>query len=195
MRPYCTLLLTVLRHWSANSITITTPKHLSPHPQIQSRDGEPPLPNRKPFGFGSLATGGGEANKANNTFVVDDMMSLCSVLKMDDTPRTVYVRGEIRGNQINETFSGNCQYYIDSSNVSGFNFTLYIMAMNATYTDAVKAAAAKDELFEGRNATEYLALLNHQNVSAFFVCVYMCAGGCFRERWMSWVWQLRTVLV
>ncbi|KAI3320430.1 polysaccharide lyase family 1 protein [Xylariaceae sp. AK1471] len=119
------------------------------------------LPDRQPFGFGASATGGGVADD-NNTYVVDNMMDLRSVLKMD-TPRTVYIQNEIRGNQINETFSGDCQYYIDSSGVPNFNFTLYIMALNATYTDAVKAAVAANEMFEGRNATEYLALLNHQN--------------------------------
>ncbi|KAI0183521.1 pectin lyase fold/virulence factor [Xylaria flabelliformis] len=122
---------------------------------------EPAIPNREPFGFGIAATGGGVAS-TNNTYIVDNMMDLRRVLKMEE-PRTVYVRGEIRGSQINETFEGDCQYYIDSSNVPGFNFTLYVMALNATYTDAVKAAVAADETFEGRNATEYLALLNHQN--------------------------------
>ncbi|KAI0859134.1 polysaccharide lyase family 1 protein [Xylaria cubensis] len=122
---------------------------------------EPAIPNREPFGFGIAATGGGVAS-TNNTYVIDNMVDLRRVLKMDE-PRTVYVRGEIRGSQINETFEGDCQYYIDSSNVPGFNFTLYVMALNATYTDAVKAAAAADETFDGRNATEYLALLNHQN--------------------------------
>lgn len=81
------------------------------------------------------------------------------------TPRTIYVKGELKGSQINETTNGDCQYYIDSSRVPDFNFTLYIMALNSTYTDAVKAAEAAGEEFEGRNATEYLNLLNRQNVS------------------------------
>ncbi|KAI0805315.1 polysaccharide lyase family 1 protein [Xylaria sp. FL0064] len=122
---------------------------------------KPALPDRAPFGFGAAATGGGEAHE-NNTYVVENMMDLRTVLKMEE-PRTVYVQGEIQGNQINETFFGDCQYYIDASNVPEFNFTLYIMALNATYTDAVKAAVAANQTFEGRNATEYLALLNHQN--------------------------------
>ncbi|KAI0432198.1 polysaccharide lyase family 1 protein [Xylaria sp. FL1042] len=122
---------------------------------------KPALPDRAPFGFGAAATGGGEAHE-NNTYVVDNMMDLRTVLKMEE-PRTVYVQGEIQGNQINETFFGDCQYYIDSSNVPDYNFTLYVMALNATYTDAVKAAVAANHTFEGRNATEYLELLNHQN--------------------------------
>ncbi|CAJ2506711.1 Uu.00g078970.m01.CDS01 [Anthostomella pinea] len=120
------------------------------------------LPDRTPFGFGSQATGGGSPAAPNSTYVVDNMMDLRTVLAMD-TPRTVYVQGEIIGSQINETAFGSCQYYIDSSNVPEYNFTLYIMAYNTTYTDSVKAAMAADQTFEGRNATEYLTLLNHQN--------------------------------
>lgn len=126
----------------------------------------PSLPDRAPFGFGAAATGGGVAHE-NNTYVVNNMMDLRTVLKMTE-PRTVYVSGAIAGNQINESFAGTCQFYIDSSGVPGFNFTLYLMALNATYTDSVKAAIAADELFEGRNATEYLELLNHQNACLCF---------------------------
>ncbi|KAI0436367.1 polysaccharide lyase family 1 protein [Xylaria telfairii] len=138
----------------------TTAGSLPGSPGLQARD-KPALPARAPFGFGAAAIGGGAASQ-NNTYVVDNMMDLRHVLKIDE-PRTVYVRGEIRGSQINETFAGDSQYYIDSSNVPGFNFTLYVMALNATYTGAVKAAATADEMFEGRNATEYLALLSRQN--------------------------------
>ncbi|KAI1121965.1 pectin lyase fold/virulence factor [Nemania abortiva] len=142
-----------LGHWLATAQS-------RPLAGFRTRD-KPLLPDRRPFGFGAAATGGGTAG-GNNTYVVDNTMDLRMVLKMD-TPRTVYVKGEIRGSQINETFAGDCQYYIDSSNVPGFNFTLYIMSLNATYTDAVKAAVAANQTFDGRNATEYLALLNHQN--------------------------------
>ncbi|KAI0554343.1 polysaccharide lyase family 1 protein [Xylaria curta] len=149
MRLISILLLTAFGHES------TTARSL-----LKAQD-EPAIPSREPFGFGAAATGGGIAS-TNNTYIVDNMMDLRRILKMD-SPRTVYVRGEIRGSQINETFEGDCQYYIDSSNVPNYNFTLYVMALNATYTDAVKAAAAADGTFEGRNATEYLALLNRQN--------------------------------
>ncbi|KAI1174091.1 polysaccharide lyase family 1 protein [Nemania sp. FL0916] len=138
----------------------TSASHPPPPHGLRSLNA-PSLPDRSPFGFGAQATGGGAASE-NNTYVVDNMMDLRAVLKLD-TPRTVYVRGEIRGSQINETFRGDCQYYIDSSGVPEYNFTLYIMALNATYTDAVKRAVAADGMFEGRNASEYLALLNHQN--------------------------------
>ncbi len=154
MRPEHIFLLTALGHWSAASGSL-------PPARLEARD-KPALPDREPFGFGAAATGGGVAHE-NNTYLVNNMMDLRTVLKMDE-PRTVYVQGEIQGNQINETFSGDCQYYIDSSSVPGFNFTLYVMALNATYTDAVKAAVAANQTFEGRNATEYLQLLNHQNV-------------------------------
>ncbi|KAI0906773.1 polysaccharide lyase family 1 protein [Ustulina deusta] len=153
MRPEHIFLLTALGHWSAASGSL-------PPARLEARD-KPALPDREPFGFAAAATGGGVAHE-NNTYLVNNMMDLRTVLKMDE-PRTVYVQGEIRGNQINETFSGDCQYYIDSSSVPGFNFTLYVMALNATYTDAVKAAVAANQTFEGRNATEYLQLLNHQN--------------------------------
>ncbi|KAI1827450.1 polysaccharide lyase family 1 protein [Xylaria intraflava] len=131
------------------------------HWPVEASVPAPNLPDRQPFGFGTAATGGGMAND-NNTYVVTNMADLRTVLKMD-TPRTVYVQGEIKGSEINETFSGSCQYYIDSSTAPEYNFTLYIMSLNATYTDAVKAAISADEPFEGRNATEYLELLNHQN--------------------------------
>lgn len=123
----------------------------------------PTLPDRKPFGFGSMVTGGGTPTE-NNTYIVDNMMDFRTALELT-TPRTIYVKGELKGNQINETTNGNCQLYIDSSRVPEYNFTLYIMALNETYTDAVKAAEAAGEEFEGRNATEYLNLLNRQNVS------------------------------
>lgn len=132
--------------------------------QAVSRDASAPtLPDRKPFGFGSQVTGGGTPTP-NNTYVVDNMMDFRTALTLT-TPRTIYVKGELKGSQINETTNGDCQYYIDSSRVPDFNFTLYIMALNSTYTDVVKAAEAAGEEFEGRNATEYLNLLNRQNVS------------------------------
>lgn len=124
------------------------------------QDGEPTLPDRQPFGFAQQVTGG----ENGSVYVVDNMMDLRTALKKTET-RTVYVKGEIKGNQINDTTFGDCQMYIDTSNVPDFNFTLYILALNSTYTDAVKAAVAANETFEGQNATEYLALLNRQNVS------------------------------
>lgn len=133
---------------------------LQPIPRDAS---SPTLPDRKPFGFGSQVTGGG-APTQNNTYVVDNMMDFRTALTLT-TPRTIYVKGELKGSEINETTNGDCQYYIDSSRVPEFNFTLYIMALNSTYTDAVKAAEEAGEEFEGRNATEYLNLLNRQNVS------------------------------
>lgn len=123
----------------------------------------PNLPDRQPFGFGTAATGGGTP-LPNNTYLVDNMPDLRTVLKME-TPRTVYVKGEIKGSEINATTTGDCQYYIDSSNNSKFNFTLYVQGMNDTYMDAVKTAAEEGGQFEGRNATELLELINHQNVS------------------------------
>lgn len=121
----------------------------------------PDLPDRKPFGFGAAATGGGTPTP-NNTFLVDNMPDLRAALKLE-TPRTVYVKGEIRGNEINETFAGDCQFYIDSSNNAKFNFTLYIQSYNETYMAAVKAASEAGEQYDGQNATELLDLLGRQN--------------------------------
>jgi hypothetical protein len=87
----------------------------------------PVLPDRQPFGFGTGVTGGGVVT-SDNTYIVETMKDLRTALKLA-TPRTIYVKGEIKGNQINETMSGNCQYYIDTSNVPKYNFTLYLMAM------------------------------------------------------------------
>jgi hypothetical protein len=87
----------------------------------------PVLPDRQPFGFGTGVTGGGIAT-SDNTYIVETMKDLRTALKLT-TPRTIYVKGEIKGHQINETKSGNCQYYIDTSNVPKYNFTLYLMAM------------------------------------------------------------------
>ncbi|KAL1644239.1 hypothetical protein SLS58_004519 [Diplodia intermedia] len=121
----------------------------------------PDLPDRKPFGFGAAATGGGTPT-ANNTYVVDNMPDLRTVLKME-SPRTVYVKGEIKGSEINETTTGGCQFYIDSSNNPDFNFTLYIQGMNETYTGLIQDAADAGTQFEGQNATELLDLITRQN--------------------------------
>lgn len=128
----------------------------SPQPR---QDSTPVLPDRQPFGFADQVTGGGDGT----VYVVENMMDLRTALSKAE-PRTVYVKGEITGNQINETTYGTCQLYIDTSSVPNYNFTLYVMALNTTYTDSVKAAVAAGETFEGKNATEYLALLNRQNV-------------------------------
>ncbi|KAF3939611.1 hypothetical protein ABW19_dt0202426 [Dactylella cylindrospora] len=121
----------------------------------------PVLPLRHPFGFGKAVTGGGKPTK-NNTYLVDNMPDLRAALTMT-TPRTVYVKGEIFGNEINETVSANCQWYIDNSNVKQFNFTLYVQSLNSTYVAEVKAAAAAGEMIDGRNATEVATLLPRMN--------------------------------
>lgn len=146
---------------------------------LARQDSEPSLPDRQPFGFAEQVTGGGNGT----VYIVEDMMGLRTALTAAE-PRTVYVKGEIKGNQINESTYGDCQMYIDTSSVPNYNFTLYIMALNSTYTDAVKAAVAANETFEGQNATEYLALLNKQNVSIFllsmsqvFIVLHSRAGG------------------
>ncbi|RVD85296.1 uncharacterized protein DFL_003622 [Arthrobotrys flagrans] len=124
--------------------------------------GSPPiLPLRFPFGFGKDVTGGGRRDKTN-TYLVDNMPDLRTVLSMTG-PRTVYVKGEIFGNQINETYFADCQWYIDNSNVKQYNFTLYVQSLNATYVAEVKAAAAANEIIDGRNATELAALLPRMN--------------------------------
>ncbi|EPS38455.1 hypothetical protein H072_7795 [Dactylellina haptotyla CBS 200.50] len=121
----------------------------------------PLLPLRFPFGFGKDVIGGGKPNKTN-TYLVDNMVDLRTALSMSG-PRTVYVKGEIFGNEINETYSADCQWYIDNSNVKQYNFTLYVQSLNVTYVAEVKAAAAANEIIDGRNATEVAALLPRMN--------------------------------
>lgn len=121
----------------------------------------PNLPSRKPFGFGSAATGGGEPSP-NNTYLVDNMVDLRAVLEMT-TPRTVYVQGKIHGNEIDKNTSANCQWYIDHSNAKNFNFTRYVQSLNSTYTDWVKGVAAQNGTIDGMPATELAKLLGRQN--------------------------------
>ena len=150
--------------WTASVLLLPFTGVVGARLQAIPRDASTPaLPDRKPFGFASMVTGGG-APTQNNTYVVENMMDFRTAMELT-TPRTIYVKGELKGSQINETAHGDCQLYIDSSRVPDFNFTLYVMALNSTYTDAVKAAETAGEEFEGRNATEYLSLLNRQNVS------------------------------
>ncbi|KAF2143497.1 polysaccharide lyase family 1 protein [Aplosporella prunicola CBS 121167] len=120
----------------------------------------PSLPDRAPFGFGSAATGGGEPT-AKNTYLVDNMPDLREALKMD-TPRVVYVKGEIAGAQINASYTADCQYYIDEGKPE-FNFTKYVQSYDDDYMADLKKAAEAGSEFEGQNATELLSLMNHQN--------------------------------
>ena len=129
---------------------------------LQTYDGPPPqLRDRSPFGFGKGVTGGGTPT-SNSTYLVDNMIDLRTVLKIE-TPRTVYVKGNIYGNQLPGNMTGNCQYYIDNSTVPKFNFTKYIQAQNTSYMAEVKAAASAGVPFEGQNATDLLSVLNRQN--------------------------------
>jgi hypothetical protein len=127
--------------------------------------GDPPsLPDRSPFGFGSETTGGA-ADDGTNTYLVDNMVDLRTALTLD-VPRVVYVKGELEGNEINSSFSADCQWYIDNSPNTDFNFTQYIMAYNETYMDEVEAAADAGEDIDGYDAAELYDLLKHQNVRA-----------------------------
>lgn len=160
--------------WTASVLLLPFTGVVGSRLQALSRDeSAPTLPDRKPFGFASQVTGGGTPTP-NNTYVVDNMMDFRTAMELT-TPRTIYVKGELKGSEINETTTGDCQFYIDSSRVPEFNFTLYVMALNSTYTDAVKAAEAAGEEFEGRNATEYLNLLTRQNVSQMLQRVQIVA--------------------
>ncbi|KAG8934288.1 hypothetical protein FRC02_010242 [Tulasnella sp. 418] len=58
--------------------------------------------------------------------------------------------------------------YIDRTGSTGaairqFNFTQYVLSLNSTYTSLVSQAISANEPFEGRNATEYKALLGKMN--------------------------------
>lgn len=160
--------------WTAAALLLPFTGAVASRLHAVPRDASAPtLPDRKPFGFASMVTGGGTPTP-NNTYVVDNMVDFRTAMELE-TPRTIYVKGELKGSEINETTTGDCQFYIDSSRVPQFNFTLYVMALNSTYTDAVKAAETAGEEFEGKNATEYLALLNRQNVSEILYFVQLVA--------------------
>ncbi|KAH9899069.1 polysaccharide lyase family 1 protein [Xylariomycetidae sp. FL2044] len=152
-------------------LPIPTIAHPQPQPQPQPLlspllSSSPPLlhlPSRTPFGYAHHVTGGGLPPPANSTYIVSSMPELRAVLQLA-TPRTVYVNGTIRGSQISTDLNGSCAYYISTSGVPSFDFALYLRSLNATYTSAVRAAAAAGLPFEGyANATAYLDLLSHQN--------------------------------
>ncbi|EKD12796.1 uncharacterized protein L3040_006950 [Drepanopeziza brunnea f. sp. 'multigermtubi'] len=129
--------------------------------------GTPPaLPeNRAPFSYGSLTTGGSAADPSA-VFLVDNMPDLRTVLAMD-SPRTVYIQGNITGNEITSAKDGgtyaDCQWYIDNSPSKQFNFTRYVMSLNESYMDSVKLESEKGGTVEGMDATEYLELLKRMN--------------------------------
>ena len=61
-----------------------------------------------------------------------------------------------------------CQDYIDMTGSDGaeirqFNFTLYILGFNTTYMNMVDQAIAENVTFQGMNATDYKALIDHMN--------------------------------
>ena len=137
----------------------------------------PSLPeNRSTFGFGSLTTGGAAAN-SSSIFLVDNMPDLRTALTLP-YPRIVYVKGNITGNQItadagNGSTYADCQWYTDNSGGKQFNLTRYVMSLNSSYMDSVKAVADKNGTIEGMSAVDYLTLLKKQNVGLFF-CNFPC---------------------
>ncbi|KAK0102343.1 hypothetical protein ONS95_005966 [Cadophora gregata] len=127
----------------------------------------PILPaKRSTFSFGSLTTGGSAA-KSSAIFLVDNMPDLRTALTLP-YPRIVYVKGNITGNQITSNAGSgstyaNCQWYTDNSGAKQFNLTRYVMSLNTSYMDSVKAIADKNGKIEGMSAVDYLALLKKMN--------------------------------
>ncbi|KAL0957995.1 hypothetical protein HGRIS_000170 [Hohenbuehelia grisea] len=126
-----------------------------------------PVPNlqHSPFGWGGQSTGG-SLNKSA-TYIVSNSTELREALALPFT-KTIYVDGVIHGNQLDNGSFATCETFIATSGSPGsavrqFDFNLYIFSLNSTYLSLVTAAAAANETFEGRNATEYRALLGHQN--------------------------------
>ncbi|KAF9466782.1 polysaccharide lyase family 1 protein [Collybia nuda] len=124
--------------------------------------GRPPsnLPLRTPFGFASTSTGGVGFN--SSTYVVTNATDLRVALKLP-FPKVVYVNGTIYGNQLDDGSFADCQWYIDTSPVPNYNFTLYVLSLNTTYMSLVADAMAANVTFEGKNATELNILLRKQN--------------------------------
>ncbi|RPA98039.1 hypothetical protein L873DRAFT_1844439 [Choiromyces venosus 120613-1] len=91
------------------------------------------------------------------------MPDLRAALKLP-SPKPIDVNGTLYGSDLwsNGTMA-TCQYYIDTSPVRSFNFTIYVLSLSATYKGLVKAGAAAGEVFEGRNASEYAVMLGRQN--------------------------------
>lgn len=145
--------------------------------------GQPPALKHTPFGFGGKSTGG--SLNASAAYLVTNAKELREAIALPWI-KTVYVKGVINGAELdNGTFVvtcttlvwltflligtlATCQTYIDTTGSAGsatrqFTFDLYLKSLNATYTALVSAAAANNELFEGRNATEYKTLLAKMN--------------------------------
>ncbi|KAL1741713.1 polysaccharide lyase family 1 protein [Schizophyllum fasciatum] len=128
-------------------------------------DGPVPELSSTSFGYARGSTGG--STNASAIYVVSSLAELKEAAALPYA-KTIYVKGTIHGNELPDGSLADCQTYIDSTGSDGsavrqYNFTLYILGMNETYTSLVDAAAEAGEPFEGRNASEYKALLSHQN--------------------------------
>ncbi|KAI4526734.1 polysaccharide lyase family 1 protein [Schizophyllum commune Loenen D] len=132
---------------------------------LQVYDGPTPDLSSTSFGYAEASTGGSTNESA--VYVASTLAELKEAVELPYT-KTVYVNGTIHGNELSDGSLADCQTYIDTTGSDGsavrqFNFTLYILSLNSTYTSLVDAAAEAGEPFEGRNATEYRELLGHQN--------------------------------
>ncbi|TRM55445.1 polysaccharide lyase family 1 protein [Schizophyllum amplum] len=128
-------------------------------------DGPKPDLSDTPFGYAATSTGGSTNKSA--VYIVSTLADLKEAAALPYT-KTIYVNGTIHGNELADGSLADCQTYIDTTGSDNtpnrqFNFTLYILAYNETYTALVNAAAEAGETIEGRDATEYAALLKHQN--------------------------------
>ncbi|KAK0442157.1 polysaccharide lyase family 1 protein [Armillaria borealis] len=121
-----------------------------------------PQLHHTPFGYGGASTGG-STNKSS-IYVVSNHTELREALALPFT-KTIYVNGTIEGNQLDNGTLATCEYYTAATSgaSSQFDFILYLLSLNATYISLVEDAISQNVTFEGKNATEYRALLGHQN--------------------------------
>ncbi|KAK7439779.1 hypothetical protein VKT23_017353 [Stygiomarasmius scandens] len=127
----------------------------------------PPELSHQPFGYGGGSTGGSLNTSSESVFVVSNATELRDTLALPFA-KTIYVNGTINGNELPDGRLATCQDYINmtgspGADIRNFNFTQYLLSMNETYTALIDEAIAQNVTFEGRNATEYKALLSHMN--------------------------------
>ncbi|KAK0496538.1 polysaccharide lyase family 1 protein [Armillaria luteobubalina] len=123
-----------------------------------------PQLHHTPFGYGGASTGG-STNKSS-IYIVSNHTELREALALPFT-KTIYVNGTIEGNQLdNGTYPqipSSFHPLINTDRYSRNMRILYLLSLNATYISLVEDAISQNVAFEGKNATEYRALLGHQN--------------------------------
>ncbi|KAJ3714457.1 polysaccharide lyase family 1 protein [Lentinula raphanica] len=133
--------------------------------QLAGENFSPPVLPHTPFGFGGSAIGG--SDNSSSVYIVSNTTELREALALPFS-KTIYVNGTINGNQLPNGSFATCQDYIDMTGEPGaeirqFNFTLYILGFNTTYMSMVDQAISDNATFDGMNATDHKALIDHMN--------------------------------